>query len=47
MVKHKVIVFAEKVYFQFKIRYEKTPACRNEKSGIGWFVGFVNRSTED
>ena len=44
--KHKVIGFAEKVHFQFQIQREKMNACSNERRGIGWFVGIVNRNTE-
>ena len=46
VVKHKVIGFAEKVHFQFKVQREKTNACSNDKSGVGWFVSIVNRHTE-
>ena len=46
VVKHKVIGFAEKVHFQFKAPREKRNACSNEKSGVGWFVGIVNRNIE-
>ena len=46
VVNHKVIGFAEKVHFQFNIPREKRNACSNEKSGVGWFVGIVNRSTK-
>ena len=46
VVKHKVIGFVEKVHFQLKIQREKRNACSDEKSGIGWFVGIVNRKTE-
>ena len=34
-VKHKVIGFAEKGYFQVKIQHEKRTACSNEMSGVG------------
>ena len=45
-VKHKVIGFAKKVHFQFKVQREKRNACSNEQSGVGWFVGIVDRNTE-
>ena len=37
---------AEKVHFQYKIPASKRNACSNEKSGVGYLVGVVNRNTE-
>ena len=46
VVRHKVIGVAENVHFQFKVQRENMNACGNEKSGVGWFVGIVNRNNE-
>ena len=43
--KHNIVGFGEKVHFQFKMPATERNACSNEKGGVGYFVGVVNRDT--
>ena len=45
-VKHKIVGFAERVHYRFKIQDSKKDKTSNSDSGIGYFVGIVNRNTQ-
>ena len=43
--KHMVLGFGEKVNFQYKVQHSERDALSNSKSGVGYFIGIVNRNT--
>ena len=45
-VKHNIVGFGERVHYKFKAPDTKKDKTSTEASGIGYFIGIVNRNTQ-